>query len=411
MVFQALSPSFWGPLSDLWGRRPIYLATLTIFIAFCAGLAVAPTFPALLALRMFQAFGASSGIALGAGVIGDITTPADIFTSCAMSSTAIGPVIGGVIAQKLSWRWIFWVLLVMGAIGLFTVLFFLPETLRSLVGNGSIYANPTPSQWLKRRLSKDPSLLESSATKSQRSHRIPNFLDAYLVLRHPDVILIMTINGCYMAILFTILTSTSTHFSIIYGLDTLQIGLCYIPYGVGSVCGSFMMGRMLDRDFRITAYKHGMSPEEVKRSGKLSTDFPIYRARLRTTWIQMTICQLVIIAYGWTLYVEAHLAVPLILQFIIGLSVASVMNACQALVIDLFPGKGASITATSNIVRSLLGAVATATIEVGIQSVGLGWMFTIIGLILVTNTAFIPILIKHGPKWWRKRREQQDKKR
>ncbi|KAI7854746.1 major facilitator superfamily domain-containing protein [Circinella umbellata] len=429
MVFQGVSPLFWGPCSDLYGRRPIYLCTMTIFIGACIALANTPSFPILLVLRMLQAFGASSGMAIGAGVIGDITTPAErgayysIFTSFALSSTAIGPVIGGVITNELSWRWIFWILLMIGSVGLITVLFFLPETLRALVGNGSIQANPTPSQWIKqKRLLRQnadkktqlPSsfLSENNTTKNSNSRfkKLPGFVESFMVLRYPDVILIMIINGCFMAMLFTFMTTTPAYFSTIYNLNTLQVGLCYIPYGAGSVVGSFTTGRfVVDRDFRIIARKYGMDPEQVRKTGKLALDFPIYRARLRTVWIQMVICQIIIITYGWTLHVQAHLAVPLVLQFIGGASIASVMNVCQTLVIDLFPGKGATITATSNLVRSIFGAIATATIQPGIDRVGLGWLFSIIGLILTLTNSFIPILIKFGPSWWSKRVERRER--
>ena len=65
MIFQALAPSFWGPLSDLVGRRPVYVGTLIVFVGICIGLALAHSYAALLILRMLQAFGASSAIALG----------------------------------------------------------------------------------------------------------------------------------------------------------------------------------------------------------------------------------------------------------------------------------------------------------------------------------------------------------
>ncbi|KAI8141950.1 major facilitator superfamily domain-containing protein [Fennellomyces sp. T-0311] len=414
MVFQALSPAFWGSLSDLWGRRPVYIGTLTIFVGVCIGLAMAPTFPVLLGMRMLQAFGASSGIALGAGVIGDFTTPAErgsyfgLFTSCQMAATAVGPVLGGIISQQLSWRWVFWLLLIIGAVGLLAVIFLLPETLRSIVGNGSGYANPTPTQWLKKHLSKEPPTMSPHVGKS-RFRTMPNFLEPFLFLRHPDVILVMIINGLYSAILYTYMTTTPTYFSKIYGLNELQVGLCYLPYGFGCMFGSTLGGRILNRDFKIIARKQGIPPEKVKSSGKLSLDFPIYTARLRTSWIQPVIGQAITISYGWVLYSEAHLAVPLILQFIAGLCITAVFSFCQTLMIDLFPGRGASITATNNVVRSMLGAAATSGIEPCIERMGLGWTFTFLGFVLMITNSFYPILIKYGPRWWRSRVERHER--
>ena len=65
MIFQSLAPAFWGSLSDAFGRRPIYLSTIIIYMGSCIGLALAPSYAALLVLRMLQAFGSSSVIAIG----------------------------------------------------------------------------------------------------------------------------------------------------------------------------------------------------------------------------------------------------------------------------------------------------------------------------------------------------------
>lgn len=65
MVFQGVSPTLWGSLSDSWGRRPIYLSTLIVYLGTCVGCALAPDYASLLVLRMLQAFGSSSVIALG----------------------------------------------------------------------------------------------------------------------------------------------------------------------------------------------------------------------------------------------------------------------------------------------------------------------------------------------------------
>lgn len=65
MIFQGLSPTFWGSLADRWGRRPVYLGTMAVYIGANVGLALAPSYAALLVLRMLQAFGSSSVIAIG----------------------------------------------------------------------------------------------------------------------------------------------------------------------------------------------------------------------------------------------------------------------------------------------------------------------------------------------------------
>ena len=72
MLFQGLAPSFWGPLADSYGRRPIFLSTLLVYMLANIGLALTPNFASLMVFRGIQAIGSSSTIAIGAGVIGDI---------------------------------------------------------------------------------------------------------------------------------------------------------------------------------------------------------------------------------------------------------------------------------------------------------------------------------------------------
>lgn len=73
------APMFWATLADSWGRRPMFICCLLLLSISCVGLALVPTtdYWLLLFLRCFQAAGSASTIALGAGVIGDISEPAE----------------------------------------------------------------------------------------------------------------------------------------------------------------------------------------------------------------------------------------------------------------------------------------------------------------------------------------------
>ena len=74
LVFQGISPTFWGALSDVKGRRLTYMCTFIVFLGACIGLAETKNYPQLLVLRCLQSSGSASTIAIGSGVLGDITT-------------------------------------------------------------------------------------------------------------------------------------------------------------------------------------------------------------------------------------------------------------------------------------------------------------------------------------------------
>jgi MFS family permease len=176
-----------------------------------------------------------------------------------------------------------------------------------------------------------------------------------------------------------------------------------LSQGVGCILGSFVEKKMLDHDFAVVAKQSGF--DKATRS-KLPTDFPIFKARLRTMWINAGLIQIITLLYGWMLFLRVPLPVILILQFIVGFANTAMYNIFQTLMVDLFPGKSSTITATNNLVRCSLGAVATVSIEPGIQGIGIGWIFTIIGLICVASNSLVPVMLKFGPRWRMERIER-----
>lgn len=137
MIMQGLSPTIWGALSDVHGRKITYLCTFTVFIGACIGLAETQTFAQLVVLRCLQSAGSASTIAVGAGVMGDITTREErggymgYFQAGNLVPVALAPVFGGIFAQTVGWRAIFWFLAAFGGTYLILETLLLPETLRS----------------------------------------------------------------------------------------------------------------------------------------------------------------------------------------------------------------------------------------------------------------------------------------
>jgi multidrug resistance protein len=144
MIFQGLAPTVFGNLADMAGRRPAYIIAFTIYLGANIGLALQNSYAALFILRCLQSTGSSGAIALGFGVVADISTSSErgsymgIVGAGTMMGPALGPVIGGILAQFLGWRSIFWFLVIIA--GCFLILFMLtvPETGRNVVGNGSV---------------------------------------------------------------------------------------------------------------------------------------------------------------------------------------------------------------------------------------------------------------------------------
>ncbi|KAL3471492.1 major facilitator superfamily domain-containing protein [Aspergillus californicus] len=404
MIFQGLSPMFVGDFADKAGRRPAYLVCFLIYIAANIGLALQDNYAALFVLRCLQSAGSSTTIALSAGVVADIAIAAErgsymgFVTAGSLLGPALGPVIGGLLSQYLGWRSVFWFLTIFA--GAFMVPFILsfPETARAIVGNGSIPPPPWNMplmSWLKSR--------KSPAENDRPMISFPNPLKTLSIVFQKDVSIVLLANAILFAGFYDVSASIPSMYSDLYGLDDLQIGLCYIPFGLGATVASIITGKVLDWNYRRLAKQLNVPLEET-RSRNLA-HFPIEKARLQIAFPLLTLGSFTVIAFGWFLHFGLHLAAPTTMLFFLGLTLTGAFSTVSTLLVDFYPMNAASATASNNFVRCLLGAGATALIDPMLAAMGRGWCFTFISIAMLLTTPLLWVVIRYGPRW----REQRQK--
>ncbi|MEU6389480.1 multidrug effflux MFS transporter [Streptomyces sp. NPDC046939] len=125
-----------GPLSDRYGRRRPILVGLTVCALATALCALAPTLPALIALRFFMGFAGAAGIVVGRAVISDVATGAvaarlfGVLMALGGIAPIVAPLAGGaVVSDAGGWRGVFWVLAGVSVLMLLAALAFIPESL------------------------------------------------------------------------------------------------------------------------------------------------------------------------------------------------------------------------------------------------------------------------------------------
>ncbi|KAJ7229992.1 MFS general substrate transporter [Mycena pura] len=405
MVFQGISPMFWGTLADTYGRRHIFILCLLLLALSCVGLALTPTgdYWLLLFLRCFQATGSASTVAIGAGVIGDISTRAErggfygFYSMGPMIGPAIGPVLGGVLADKLGWRAIFWFLCIASALCMIAMVLFLPETLRAIVGNGSI---PPPAIYYPViPIIGGSSIRPHSDTTSAAPKK--KFLNPLLLFVHIDLVLLLLINGIVYAVFYGVTASISTVFHDTYPLlNETQLGLCFLTIGIGMVVGSISCGKVLDWDYRRvrrSLLASGNWQEEDEKSGTYGA-FPIEKARLRLLPAFLAVYVATCIGYGWCIDRSTNIAGPLILLFGVGFVVIAIMNSIQTLMLDLLPEQGSSITACNNLVRCALGAGLVSGIQPLLEALGTGYAYLLLGCISALMVPAVYLVVRVGPR-------------
>ena len=126
---------FYGTLSDSFGRRPVILVSLVLYIAASIGAALAPSIGVLLACRIVQGLAAGAGSVVGRAIVQDRFTGAaaqKILAHIMMVfglAPAIAPVLGGWLQVSFGWRSIFWFLAAFGIVMYVAVTRLLPESL------------------------------------------------------------------------------------------------------------------------------------------------------------------------------------------------------------------------------------------------------------------------------------------
>lgn len=114
----------YGKLSDLFGRRPLFLAAITIFLIGSALCGLSRTMLQLIVFRGIQGLGAGGLMTLAQTTIADLIPPRErgryqgVFGAVFAACSVAGPLLGSLITDALSWRWVFYVNLPVGAAAL-----------------------------------------------------------------------------------------------------------------------------------------------------------------------------------------------------------------------------------------------------------------------------------------------------
>lgn len=175
--------------------------------------------------------------------------------------------------------------------------------------------------------------------------------------------------------------------------------------------GSYTIGYLMDFNHKRTEREYCMKynlPLDTRITTKTHPDFPIEYARMRNTWWITALFVICTAVYGASL--KTHLALPIILQYVIAYCATAIFTINSALVIDLYPGASASATAVNNLMRCLIGAAGVAAVQPLIDALTPPWAFLLLAGITLALVPLLMVEMKWGAGWRIERGERLKRK-
>ncbi|KAI1814164.1 major facilitator superfamily domain-containing protein [Poronia punctata] len=373
LLFMGLSPIIWGPLSQVYGRRPVALTTGVGFVIASIGTALSPNLGAFFFFRLFTAFLGTSFLLNGAAVISDIFRPTERgtatgwFMSGSLTGPAFGPFIGGLIVTYTSWRVIFWLQTGLAAVATIGIYFLMPETIfHKKIDDLAGYSG------------------------RQKGRELLSMLNPWRVLklfRYPNFVLTGFASSALVWNMYGLLTPIRYVLNPRYHLTSpLQGGLFYLAPGFGYLTGTFVGGRYADYIVKVYIRKRGVRIPEDRMYSALP-------------FMGIVIPGSVLI-YGWCVEKDVG-GIPLtvIVLFLQGLAQLFCFPSLNTYCLDVMDGRGAEVIAGNYAVRYLFGCLATAVVLPATETIGVGWYSTISSLFVFAGAISTYLSVRYGKQW------------
>lgn len=385
-----ISPMILGPLSEFYGRRPIYVGAYVFFTIWMIPCAVARNIQTMLIARFLDGFSGSAFLSVAGGTVGDMFTrdrlqaPMMVYTASPFIGPSLGPILGGFINYNTSWRWTFYMLLIWSGINLVIITLFVPETYMPVL--------------LRRK-----ARMKRNETGDDRYKAPIEILDRSIFwtivrsLYRPFILLtveFMCMNLCLfssilLGILYLFFGAFDLVFSDVYGFKLWQVGLSFLGLLVGMMA-AIATDPLWHRNYLRLVRNNTTDPDEPGMSE------PEFRLPPSIFGAWLTVIGL--FWFAWTIYPSIHWIVPMIGSGIFGCGVILVYSGIFTFLVEAYPIYAASALAANSFARS---SFAGAFPLFGLQlyhKLGYHWATTLLACLTLLMAPFPYIFFRYGKR-------------
>ncbi|KAJ5552202.1 major facilitator superfamily domain-containing protein [Penicillium frequentans] len=378
-----VGPFLIAPLSELYGRIPLYHTCNIFLLIFTIACAVSQNLPQLLVFRLLAGIAGVCPLTIGSGTVADMVYKekrAGVMAIWAMGpymGPVVGPVAGGFLVEAEGWRWVFWVLAI--TIGVILI--------------GSVFCY---------RESYAPVLLRQKAARLRKETGNPNLRSIFddggrlprqiffsalsrpikLLFTSPIVFMMALFAAITYGYLYLMFTTMTSIFEDQYGFSQGLAGLAYLGFGVGCALGLLIVGKSVNK----IAAKHSAEGRFAPESRLPPMLYGSWAIPVGLFW------------YGWSAQEKVHWIMPIIGTAIFGFGLVAVFATVSAYLVDSYVRYAASVTAANVFLRSLFGAVLPLAGPSMYDALGLGWGNSLLAFIALAM-CFVPFLfVRYGAR-------------
>uniref|UniRef100_A0A8H7NH13 Major facilitator superfamily (MFS) profile domain-containing protein n=1 Tax=Bionectria ochroleuca TaxID=29856 RepID=A0A8H7NH13_BIOOC len=339
----AVGPLIWAPLSELYGRRNIFIITFMVLTVFNVGATCATNIQTLLALRFFASAFGSSILTNAGGVIADMFDQSErglatsIFAMAPFMGPVIGPIVGGFLGQAEGWRWLHGLFAIFTGVLWILGIFLFPETYApfTLRRRAAMLSRITGKVYI--------STLDAGQPPKSIQHQLKTALTRpwILLFKEPIVFLISLYHSIIYGTLYMCFAAFPIVFQIGRGWSPGIGGLAFIGSAVGVLFATLMSIFENNRYSRLLASQKGLiDPEARLPMGLLGSIF----IPVGLFW------------FAWTTFPTVHWVVPIMGTSFFSFGLVSVFLSLTNYLIDSYVVFAASVLAANSVLRSLFGA-------------------------------------------------------
>ncbi|KAJ4505608.1 hypothetical protein HRR83_008607 [Exophiala dermatitidis] len=339
----ALGPLIWAPLSEVYGRKYVYVISYTAYTAFSVAAACVDNISALLILRFFASAFGSSSMTNNGGVVADMFSKAErglpmgLFVAACFLGPAFGPIVGGFLGETQGWRWILGLVAILGGVvGIATALvtretyapFILRRRAKALSRmTGDVYMSHLDAAQPPKTLSRELSV---------------SFTRPWILMFCEPLVLLTSL---YISIIYGTLYMFFAGFPIVFQVTRgWSQGIAGLPF-IGVAIGVFlaMLGAGVDskRYERLCA--------EAEAEGRSVEP----EARLGSAMVGSIVLPIGLFLFAWTTYPSVHWIVPVIGGMLFSCGLVMVFISLIGYLVDSYVIYAASVLAANSVLRSL----------------------------------------------------------